>query len=134
MSPPKTVSRAASSSVWNGCGSNSRANARIASLPIARLPSSITSPGVKSSQYRTVMTELRVGGIGHLPLAAARCPGGARGPRIELLKGVAERLPAQALDGLGAVDLRPGRRRSCGLRRGLGGGLLGRRLRRLLGG
>ncbi len=48
--PPKGESAAASSSTWNGCGSNSLAKAIISSLLSVRLPRSKTAPGSKSSK------------------------------------------------------------------------------------
>ena len=50
MRPPHIVRWAAASSAWNGCGSNSRAKARMAYFVTARLPSSMTSPALMSSQ------------------------------------------------------------------------------------
>src|SRR5882724_6255172 len=49
---PKSEFLPASSSTWNGCGSNSRANAMIASRVTVWLPNSRTLPAGKSSQYR----------------------------------------------------------------------------------
>ena len=49
-SSPKKLSFAAASSVWKGCGSNSRAKALIRSASIASRPPSNTRPGVMSSK------------------------------------------------------------------------------------
>jgi hypothetical protein len=53
MSPPKMDRRAASGSVWNGCGSYLRAKARISASVIVCEPSAMLSPALKSSQYFT---------------------------------------------------------------------------------
>src|SRR5204862_1657405 len=58
-SPPKIVSRAASSSRWNGCGSNSAAKALIRSLSIGSGPERKVCPTAKSSRYRPVTAPLR---------------------------------------------------------------------------
>ncbi len=53
MRPPKMLRRAASGSVWNGCGSNWRAKASTSASVIVWEPSSMISPTAKSSQYFT---------------------------------------------------------------------------------
>jgi hypothetical protein len=50
ISPAAIDSRAAASSRWNGCGSNSRANSTISSAVTTRSPNSTTSPTGKSSK------------------------------------------------------------------------------------
>src|SRR6266446_989722 len=50
-SPRKIVSRAASSSRWNGCGSNSAPNVLIRSVSIRTRPERKVCPTAKSSRY-----------------------------------------------------------------------------------
>src|SRR2546426_786397 len=50
MRPPNTERLPASSSVWNGCGSYSRAKATISSFVSVRGGDSRTCPGAKSSR------------------------------------------------------------------------------------
>src|SRR5256885_2392281 len=51
MRPPYIVVLAASSSTWNGCGSNSEANRTMSSRLTSTPPNSWTCPSRKSSQY-----------------------------------------------------------------------------------
>jgi hypothetical protein len=51
MSPPAKVCFAASSSVWKGCASNSRAKATISSAVTAIEPGTSAVPGEKSSKW-----------------------------------------------------------------------------------
>src|SRR6202045_2641464 len=53
--PRKIVSRAASSSRWKGCGSNSAANVLIRSLSTRTRPEPKVRPTAKSSRYRLVI-------------------------------------------------------------------------------
>src|SRR5881396_1691563 len=119
--PPKIEPRAASSSRWKGCGSNSAAKVLIRSFSTRRRPEPNVCPAAKSSRYRSVIAAgsrvdpRRRGSsvppryVSRLPLQAATC---ATAPeRLEEVPVLEEQPSATRTDKARHSDSGPG---NCG--------------------